>query len=67
MKEKKLLGYSPKYEKPTQSRQASDYVIFGPLGLAVSPQISVLGMFLIGLTSALLAFIMCARYYQLSK
>ncbi len=56
MKEIDPLGHPPKYEKPTKSRWAFDYVIFGPLGLAVSPWISALGMFLIGVTSAFLVW-----------
>ncbi len=54
MKEKKPLGYSLKYKKPTQSHRAFDYVIFGPLGLAVSTWVSMLGMFLAGMTAAFL-------------
>lgn len=56
MKEIDHLGYPPKYEKPTQSRRASDYVIFGPLGLAVSARVPVLAMFLIGVTAAFLVW-----------
>ncbi len=55
MKEKKALVHPPKREKPPQSRWLFDYhVFFGPLGLAVSTWISVLGMFLIGVTAAFL-------------
>ncbi len=54
MKEINHLGHPPKYEKQTQSRQAFDYVIFGPLGLAVSAWISAPGMFLAGMTAAFL-------------
>ncbi len=56
MKKTDPLGDPPKYEKPAQSRRASDYVVFAPLGLATSPRISVLGMFLIGVTATLLDF-----------
>ncbi len=56
MKEINHLGYPLKYEKQTQSRWSFDYVFFGPLGLAVSTWISVLGMFLIGVTAAFLVW-----------
>ncbi len=56
MKERKALGHPPKYEKPTQNRWVFDCAIFGPLGLAVSARVSVLAMFLIGVTAALLDF-----------
>ncbi len=54
MKETGSLGNLPKYEKSTKSRWSMDCVFIGPLGLAVSTWISVLGMFLIGVISAFL-------------
>ncbi len=56
MKETGPLGHLTKYEKLTKSRWSMDYVIFGPMGLAVSIWISVLGMFLIGMTCTFLFF-----------
>ncbi len=57
MKEIKALVHPLKREKPPQSRWLFDYhVFFGPLGLAVSPWISVPGMFLIGMTCTFLDF-----------
>lgn len=55
MKEIKALVLSSKKEKQTQSRWLFDYhVFFGPLGLAVSPWVSVSAMFLIGMTCVFL-------------
>jgi len=55
MKEIKALGHPPQKEKLTQSHWLSYYhVFFGPLGLEVSPWISMSGMFLLGMTCTFL-------------
>lgn len=65
MKKKKALDHPPKKEKQTQSRWLFDYhVFFGPLGLAVSPWVSVLGMFLIGMTCTFLNFFNACPNFQ---